>query len=59
MRTQWRVGAVGPIGLDYGALPVVLGMRGVPRRRWAALFDDLRVMEQAALDAMHRAREKN
>ncbi len=50
--TQWRV-AVGPsggqlTGLDYSAVDVVL------RRRKAAdeVFDDLQVMELAALAAM-------
>jgi hypothetical protein len=49
MSTQWRVGASGVIGLDYNALPQVLRLTEVPRKRWADIFSDVRVMESAAL----------
>ena len=52
MATQWRVGMGGATGLDYGAIPVVLRLQGVPRADWPALFADLRTMESAALQAM-------
>ena len=45
LSTQWRVGPVGLIGLDYAALPVVMRMMAVPRGEWPALFDDLRTLE--------------
>ena len=48
--TQWRVGPTGAAtGLDYAVLTTVFRMRGVPRSKWSDLFDDLRVMERAAL----------
>lgn len=50
--TQWRIGMGGATGLDYNAVPVVLRLQGVPRSDWPQLFDDLRVMEGAALQAM-------
>lgn len=53
LQTQWRVGPAGPIGLDYNVLPWVMrqcGIRSSEQR--AALFEDLRVMERAALDEM-------
>lgn len=54
MGTQWRMGHRGPIGLDYGALPAVLRLMGAKREDWAGLFDDLRVIERAALEEMHK-----
>lgn len=54
--TQWRIGMGGATGLDYTTVPVVLRLRAVPRTEWPHLFEDLRVMESAALEAM---REKN
>jgi hypothetical protein len=53
LQTQWRVGMGGPTGLDYSAIPVTLRLRGVPRAAWPQLFGDLRIMESAALSAMH------
>lgn len=53
MGTQWRVGPAGPVGLDYNVLPFVLRQCGVPRRQWPRLFEDLRVMEGAALDEIN------
>lgn len=52
MDTQWRVGMGGPVGLDYGALSFVLRMSGVPRAAWPDMFEDLRVLENAALKVM-------
>jgi hypothetical protein len=49
MSTQWRIAPDGPTGLDYAALPVVAQLLEVPRRRWADVFADVRVMEDAAL----------
>lgn len=54
MGTQWRVGASGPVGLDYGALPFVLRMMGVRRDEWPRVWDSLRVCELAALEEMHK-----
>lgn len=49
LRTQWRMGPVGPVGLDYACLPAAFHLRGIPRNERADLFDDLRVMEDEAL----------
>jgi Phage related hypothetical protein (DUF1799). len=51
--TQWRVGAAGATGLDYGVLPVVLRINRVPRDEWPDLFEGIRTMESAALEQMH------
>jgi hypothetical protein len=54
--TQWRVGAGGPIGIDYGVVPFALRMAGVARSEWPEAFDGIQVMEDAALEFM-RAQE--
>lgn len=54
MDTQWRVGAGGATGLDYGALPTVLRFLGVKRAEWSEVWDSVRVMERAALEEMHK-----
>lgn len=56
MLTQWRAGAMGLIGLDYAALPVVLDLNAVPQDDRSMIFEDIRAMEDAALAVM---RQKN
>jgi len=56
MMTQWRFGAAGPTGLDYTALPIVMDMRQVKKTAWSEIFDDVRIMERAALKAMRERR---
>lgn len=58
MDTQWRVGFSGATGLDYSALPFVLQMAGVPRSKWAEMFEDIRLMEDAALKTMRGIKEE-
>lgn len=50
--TQWRTGASGPIGLDYGVLFQLFRVRGIARKKWADLLDDIQIMEGAALKTM-------
>lgn len=50
MLTQWRMGASGPIGMDYGAMPIVERRMGLSPERAEAAFPDLQVMEAAALE---------
>lgn len=52
MGTQWRVGAGGATGLDYGVLSDVMRLRGVPDADHAELFDWVRLMEGEALGIM-------
>lgn len=54
MGTQWRTGMAGPTGLDYGVLPNVFRLTAVARKDQPDVFDDLRVMEGAALKHMHK-----
>lgn len=55
--SQWRVGMSGPTGLDYSAIPTVLRLTCVPRAAWPDVFEDLRVMEDAALGQMRANRK--
>lgn len=50
LQTQWRVGPVGPTGLDYAGVRAGLLMMG--RRMTQRLFGDLQAMERVALSAM-------
>lgn len=51
LRTQWRRSPFGQrIGIDYAALPAVMDLRGIKRKRRGRLFDDLQAMEMAALE---------
>lgn len=52
MLTQWNVVAGGVVGLRYEALPVVFDSVGVPPDDRPDVFDGLRIMEDAALEAM-------
>ncbi|WP_211840913.1 DUF1799 domain-containing protein [Pseudoxanthomonas sacheonensis] len=58
LSTQWRTGAMGATGLDYGVLPQVLRLLGVPRAEWPELFEQLQVIESEALTIMSEARQK-
>lgn len=51
--TQWRIGARGPIGLDYTAIPVVLHLLQVAADQHAEVFAGIRIMEHAALAEMN------
>lgn len=53
IRTQWRVGMNGPSGLDYNVIPQFLRLYQIPRADHRDLYDAIRVMEDAALLAIH------
>nr|SPS06210.1 conserved protein of unknown function [Candidatus Nitrotoga fabula] len=55
LRTQWRTGFNGATGLDYGVLPVVYDIYGIEQNQRLAMFENLMVMEQAALGAMKKS----
>lgn len=58
MRTQWRTGVSGATGLDYVALEPVMRLQGIPKAERNSTFEDVRVMEMAALDVMQAKRDK-
>lgn len=51
LSSQWRRAGMAGVrtGLDYTAIPAVLALRGIPKKQWPVLFDDIRVMEGAVL----------
>ena len=52
LRTQWAVGMGGPTGLRYEAVYPLLDRQYSDPDGWDQAFDDVRVMEAAALRAM-------
>ncbi|CAI8820944.1 DUF1799 domain-containing protein [Pseudomonas sp. IT-P100] len=59
MWTQWRTGACGATGLDYGVLPDVMKLVGVPVKDRPRVFQDIRVMESEAIAVMAEARDNS
>lgn len=57
MSTQWRTGAGGATGLDYGVLHGVMRLVGVPAKDRQTVFQDIRVMESEALAVMADMRD--
>lgn len=58
--SQWIYAGMGgvPTGIVYGSIEPVLRVRKVPAEDWAQVFEDIRVMEAAALEEMHRQHQK-
>lgn len=58
--SQWIYAGMGgvPTGIVYASIEPVLRVRKVPAEDWALVFEDIRVMEAAALEEMHRQHEK-
>lgn len=55
MMTQWNVGASGVTGLNYMALwNVIFRVRKVPVSDREDIFNDVQIMERAALNHVHR-----
>lgn len=57
LSTQWRTGMNGATGLDYNALPVVMRMTGVMQADRAAVFEDVRTLEDAAMEIMREVQK--
>lgn len=54
MQTQWRVGPAGPYGFDYSALQTVYKSLSIASKKRPDVFEDIRVMEAAAIKEMRR-----
>lgn len=52
LATQWNAGMGGATGLKYEVMFQLLDRRGYEGDEWQAMFDDIRVLERTALDAM-------
>jgi len=57
MSTQWRMGPVGPIGLDYSALPAVMRLCSVPAAERTDTFECVRILEDEAMKVLREVRE--
>ncbi len=44
------------LGIDYGSAHASLKMRGIRGKAIRRVFDDLQILERAALDAFHALR---
>ena len=54
-QTQWRVGGLGVVGLDYAVVLQVMDLYAVGDRRQS--LEDLQVMESRAKELMNKAAE--
>jgi len=54
LRTQWRMGAAGAIGLDYNVLYRKMDRMDLTEERYEQLEYDLRVLEIAALKEINK-----
>lgn len=54
--TQWRYSMNGITGLDYNVIPNVLKLLGIQRNEWTQIFDDIRIMESAALVEINKSK---
>lgn len=52
--TQWYVGMNGRTGLIYPSLYGLLDRRGYQGDEWLRVFEDVRVLEVAALETMRQ-----
>jgi len=52
MGTQWRIAMSGPTGLNYQPLFELLDRKGYQGADWWQIFEDIRALEQAALECM-------
>lgn len=50
VKTQWRMGGRGPVGLDYGAVYPRLDRMQLSAKEWDSMMDDITEMEGAAMD---------
>lgn len=51
--TQWIISPFGGyIGINYTALQSTMSMIGIKKKKRASMFDDVRIMESAALEVL-------
>jgi len=59
-RTQWRRGDKGQLrGMDYAGVLAAMQLRGVKKRKRAALFEQLQALEQATVEAQQELLERH
>lgn len=55
LSTQWRVGAGGPVGLDYNVVFHELDRKGLADDEYDDMMAAIRVIESTALEELHKA----
>ncbi len=55
VNTQWRVGAAGPTGLDYGPVQWAMGLHRIPKKQQLEVLRAIRTMESSALKQMNKS----
>ncbi len=59
LQTQWTVSPAGRfIGINYPSVESLMNIPGVKKKRRVAMFDDIRLMELAALGVLHEKAER-
>lgn len=56
--TQWRYSMSGVTGIDYNVIPNVFRLLGIKRTEWSQIFDDIRIMESAAITEINKQKDK-
>lgn len=61
LKTQWNIsiGGMGGaiyLGLNYQSVESAMNLKQVPKKARAELFNDLQVMEEAALEVLNKAK---
>lgn len=54
---SWNMGMGGPTGLRYETFREVRLALGIKMSQWPQLFEDIRIMERAALQELHKDSE--
>lgn len=55
LRTQWITGFNGRTGINYCSIPVVFDLYNIEQQKRLAIFEDIMVMENAALGVMQKS----
>jgi len=55
LRTQWITGFNGRTGINYCSIPVVFDLYNIEQNKRLAFFEDIMVMENAALGVMQKS----
>lgn len=57
LSTQWDVGPNGAYALNYDRMWSKMDRMGLTKEAYAALEEDMRILEDAALEQMHKNQE--
>lgn len=49
----------GCLGLNYPSIPVVMDLASIPKKKRKQIFEDIQILEQAALKVLNSKYEKD